>query len=565
MSDKEDLQAYFAQLRESFPFTLSEIWRLCPKHLPYPHRIQLDMADFLQNGPKKRGFRGFRGLAKTWDICAFVVWRFLKNLNERVVLDSKNKDHAVGSLHLIRDWIDYIPFLRHLNPKPNTKERDSSKELDIGGSIADRAASITSIGIKGQLPGIRATIVSPDDVETYENTLTHEQRQRLRDRIDEHENILLPDGDIIYSGTPHHEDSVYDMLSEERGYTFRTYPMQYPEKDEDVPDLAPILVEDLRSGRAQPGDPIWPERFGRDFILEKKLSIASHTWAMQFMLRSNLAESEKYPLRLADFIVYATHRDKAPTSIAWGQHGNAGSTAIQTISSTGFGQDRFYGPVMVDEHWLRYHGTKAYIDPAGTGKDEMAWAICGQLHGYLYLKYVNGVHGGATQENLDKIVLSLREYGATELTIETNFGGDMLIRLIDPVIRRFMVSREDANSKFPNGWACSVVGDHSTGQKELRIINTLEPPLKQHRIVIDPRVAQDAIFTNQLTRITKTRNAIEHEDRVEAVSGVVKRFEDLLDQDAAFITQRNEQAQREALARKYRRHAHTQPLSWIRH
>ena len=565
MSDtKEQLKAYFEQLRKSFAFCLTETWRLCPDNLPTPDRIQLDMADFMQNGPKRRGIRGFRGLSKTWLACAYLLWRFLRDVDERALFTSQNRSHAVGSLHMVRDWIDFIPFYRHLAPNPQSTQRDKSDMLDMGPSSANRVASITAIGITGQLPGIRASIIVPDDVETNENTLTHEQRARLLVRMDEHENIVFPDGDIIYLGTPHHEDTIYDELVD-RGYTFRTYPIVYPRPDEMVPGLAPILQEDLDTGRAQPGDPIWPERFDRDFCVAKQAAIATHTWAMQFMLRSNLAESERYPLKLADFIVYPTHRDKAPASIAWGQGDHTGSTAITDIASVGFGTDQFYAPIMTDPTWMLYHGTKAYIDPAGLGKDEMAWAICGQLHGNLYIKYVDGVHGGATHENLEKIVLSLRDHGATELVIETNFGGDMLIRLIDPVIRRFMVRREDANPRFPNGWACSVIGTHSTGQKELRIINELEPPLKQHRIIIDPSVARDTILMKQATRLTKERNCLEHDDRIEALAGVVGLFKDLLDQDDAFLSQRREDREREDLARQYMGYRMRKPACWIKH
>jgi len=222
---------------------------------------------------------------------------------------------------------------------------------------------------------------------------------------------------------------------------------------------------------------------------------------------------------------------------------------------------------MVSEEWMPYRGTKAFLDPAGRGKDEMAWAIIGQLHGYLYLKYVDGVKGGATEENLEKFVLSLREFDARELTIETNFGGEYLIPLIEPIIRNHAVRLDDETldkdlrDRFPKGWGCAILGEHSSGQKEPRIIGRLENVASTHRLVVDPSVARDRELWKQWTRITKHRGCLEHDDRVEAVAGAVACFKDVLHQDAGRITQRLRQQKREALAKKFH-NAKQKPAKW---
>ncbi len=70
-------------------------------------------------------------------------------------------------------------------------------------------------------------------------------------------------------------------------------------------------------------------------------------------------------------------------------------------------------------------------------------------------------------------------------------------------------------------------------QKELRIIDTLEPVMNQHKLIIDPKViqkdydsvqhhppekAQRYMLTYQMTRITKTRGALAHDDRLDALA-----------------------------------------------
>jgi len=562
MSDSTALvKQYTDQLEQSFSFFLKEIWRL--QRLPEPSRVQYDVARWLEAGPQRRGIRGFRGLSKTWITCAYILWRLYRDANERVLLVSKSVGHSRKSMHLIRLWLANIPFLRHLAPRPGTRDRDSIDNLDVGTADWDRTPSITAMGILGQLPGVRATLIVPDDVETMENTQSRDQRLVLRERIEEFEFILVPGGDIIFLGTPHHEDSLYDHLAANK-YAFRTWPVQYPEHDQRVPSLAPMLQRDLRDGAAKPTDPVWPERFSRDHIMS--LAVSRSTFLMQYMLVSDLATTHRYPLRLADFIVYPAHRDKAPMTIAWGKHTSRGSTAIEEIPSVGFGSDRFYGPVMVDDTWVKYQGVKGFIDPAGRGPDEMSLAIMGQLHGYLYLKHVDGVHGGATTENLHKFVAALRNHRCTEVYIETNFGGDMLIKLIEPILAEYACAPGQEDD-CPEGWGCYAIGCHATGQKELRIIGILEPVLNQHRMVISPEVAADTTFTYQLTRLTRDRNSLDHDDRIEAVAGVTLQFQDCLDQDPAKAAdRRRERDADEELQRELAEFAgNTAGPTWIRH
>ena len=70
------------------------------------------------------------------------------------------------------------------------------------------------------------------------------------------------------------------------------------------------------------------------------------------------------------------------------------------------------------------------------------------------------------------------------------------------------------------------------GQKELRIIETLEPVMSSHRLVVDERLINKDYSTAetdikyslfyQMTRITKDRGALVHDDRLDAVEGAVR-------------------------------------------
>ncbi len=555
---------YLARLRDDFRVFLAEVWRHVK--LPPPSLVQYDIAHWLQHGPTRRGIQGFRGVSKTWVTIAYLLWRLFKNANERILLASQSMDHCKASLFMARRWLETVPFLSHMIPLGvrKGKQRDSATFFDIRNSEYDRVATVRAVGITGQLPGGRSSLVIPDDVETMENTYTRDQRYRLRNRVTEFENILLPEGEIIYLGTPHHEESLYEYLAEECGYSFRSWPSRYPGPHDDIPYLSPMIRKRLDAGDVAISDSLWPERFSNEWLTAKELAIGKSIFAMQFQLIRGMADENLYPLKLSDFIVFPVNLHKAPQTIAWGQRTNTGSTAIEDIPSVGFGTDGFYGPIMQDDTWLPYSGCRAFIDPAGTGTDEMAWAIIGQLHGNLYVKSVGAVTGGANDKNLTAIVEDLKRHRATEVYVETNFGGEMLIQLLRPIIARASCNPGE-NKEIPEGWNCSIEGVHSSGQKELRIIHTLEPPMNQHRLIIDPEVAADKVLMKQLTRMRTERGCLEHDDRVDALAGCVARFAGLLDQDDAHMAEESRFRDYEAWIRKHQPHTIGPAPTWIRH
>ncbi len=570
--NESEVKAYLQYLYDDFPYFYSEVARIIGGE--EPGRARMDIAHFMQHGAegekrvKGGGFRrvvlAMRKIGKSFIAAAYDDWRLFRNAQEQVLHCSASEGLAKDTLHMERRWLDIVPFLKHLAPHGENQERDNIMRFDV--ATANHAllhsASVRAIGISGQLPGVGATLVRPDDVESPENTLTQDGRKLLRQRIEGFEPLTLSGGDILYLGTPQHEESIYRILPD-LGYTVRAWPIVYPALNEEIPHLAPMIIEDLKSGRAKPGDPVFPEKMNSEQVALKRLRCTPATFAMQFMLRTDLLEKEIRPLRLDDLMVLdSLHRDLAPSTLVWGHKHQNQSTRLP-YASVGFGDDGYYAPVMIGVDWIPYHGTKAALDPAGRGKDEMAWAIAGQLYGNLFLKYVGGVHGGATPDNLEVIAQSLRDHDARELTIETNFGGDFLVPLIEPVIRKFIV-REGEDQRFPKGWSCAVLPIHSTGQKEKRIIDALAPVSQQHRLIISKSVAKDVEWARQYTHITTERGSLDHDDRLEASAMVVSAFKDVLYQDSTRISERKQkEAQIDQLRKLSAHFGPVRPPNWI--
>lgn len=507
--------------------------------------IERDILHFVQHGPTKQGVLAPRGFGKTHLVTAGVTcWDLFLDPDHKIMIVSKSEGEAKKTVRLIRDWIEYVPFLKHLRPDLRSSRlrqaRDTTTHFDVGPSSESRDPSVIAKGIDGQITGTRAHRVVADDIETSENAATLESRTILEGKTNEFTAICsYGDRRINYVGTFHHEESVY-LKEMSRGVTFRTWPELYPTPDEQrrIPTLAPLIADRIASG-ARPGDIVAPYRIKQDFVAERRARGA--TWyAMQAMLIADLGDTLRYPLRLSDFIMFdgcgPTAR-KCPISIQWGMtDGNARNTAISDIPCYGFTGDAIRRPILHSSDEAPYAGTKMWIDPAKgyAGGDKIGVAISSYGFGRIYLRHVEGITAGALHDSLMKIAQLARSFRVSEIHVE-DFGlQENLAFLLEPIIRSIYVEPA-GHPDFPDGWKCNVAATRPpSGQglyKESRIIGALEGPLNQHRIVISRQVASSEPFQRQLTRITRQRECLPHDDELEAAAMAVWLWQDTLNID----------------------------------
>ena len=212
MNVDSKLRAYFL----SFPLFVALVWKLIG--LPQPTPIQVNISETLQEPPSNRFIiQGFRGVAKSFITCAYVVWLLWRDPQLKIMIVSASKERADANASFIKKIINEVPFLGHL--KAREGQRDTQNLFDVGPARPDHSPSVKSVGITGQLTGSRADIIVADDVEVPGNSFTQVMRDRLFELVKEFDAILKP-GDnkkIIYLGTPQNEMSLYNEL-QERGY-----------------------------------------------------------------------------------------------------------------------------------------------------------------------------------------------------------------------------------------------------------------------------------------------------------------------------------------------------------
>ena len=511
-------------LQGDFKLFLQAMWNQLD--LPSPTRAQYAISDYLQNGPKRLQIQAFRGVGKSWITGAFVLWTLFKDPEKKIMIISASKERADNMSIFLQKLIIETPWLSHLRPKSDDA-RWSRISFDVLCS-PHQAPSVKSVGITGQLTGSRADLMILDDIEVPGNSMTELMREKLLQLCTEAESILTPKDDsrIMYLGTPQTTFTVYRKLAE-RAYRPFVWPSRYPKDSTPYEGLiAPQLQEDIDNG-AESGTPTDPERFNNEDLLERESAMGRSNFMLQFQLDTTLSDAEKFPLKAADLVVTSVNPTKAPDNVVWCSDPR---NIIKDLPTVGLPGDYFYSPMQLQGEWTEYTETICSVDPSGRGSDETAAAYISQKNGFLYLHEMRAYRDGYSDNTLLDILKGCKKYGVTTLVVETNFGDGIVSELFKKHIQ---------NTKQ----AIYIDEVRANVRKEDRIIDSLEPVLNQHRLIVDRGVIEWDYSSNkdsppesrllymlfyQMSRMCRMKYAVKHDDRLDCLAMGVKYFTDAL-------------------------------------
>jgi hypothetical protein len=513
-------------LKDDFKLFLQALWEQLD--LPSPTRAQYSIADYLQHGPKRLQIQAFRGVGKSWITGAFVLWTLFNDPERKIMIISASKERADNMSIFLQKLIIETPWLSHLQPKSDDS-RWSRISFDVNCS-PHQAPSVKSVGITGQLTGSRADLMILDDIEVPGNSMTELMREKLLQLCTEAESILTPkrDSRIMYLGTPQTTFTVYRKLAE-RSYRPFVWPSRYPRKNklsqyEGL--LAPQIQEDLEAGVEEWGVTD-PDRFADDDLIEREAAMGRSNYMLQFQLDTSLSDAEKFPLKMADLVVTSVNPTTAPDSVIWCSDP---SNVIKDLPTVGLPGDYFYSPMQLNGEWTDYTETICSVDPSGRGTDETAAAFISQKNGFLYLHEMRAYRDGYSDDTLLNILRGCRKYKVTKLVIETNFGDGIVCELFKKHLQQ-------------TGLAIDVEEVRANVRKEDRIIDSLEPILNQHRLVVDRSVIEWDYKSNkneapelrllymlfyQMSRMCREKGAVKHDDRLDCLAQGVKYYTDAM-------------------------------------
>ena len=519
-------------------------------NLPPPTQLQYDIARYLSNNIKSKIIQAFRGCGKTWITASYVCWRLHLNPNEKIFIVSASKEKALEIANFIKRLISEMEVLKPLKPNPRDNNRDAVSAFDVAGCKISPAPSVKVCGIFGQITGSRATIIIADDIETSENCRSEEMRQKISNAVTEFDNVIVPESnEIIYLGTPHTTQSLYSSLIE-RGYNCSIWTAKFI-GSYNIERYKGCLADFCKSkNETQIGQSTEPTRFPLDVLIDKEMKMGRSKFQMQFMLDPTLSDLEKYPLKCSDLIVMDLDTEKAPEKVVWSSDS---TRIINDLICCGFSQDRFYSPTFVSDKWLNYTDKILSIDPSGRGADELAFCILGHLNSQIFLLDIAGVQGGYDERNLEFIVNKAQEWKISKIIVEKNFGGGMFTALLLPVLKRI----------YPY---CVIEEVNAVKGKETRIIDTLEPVLNQHKLIVNKKVIQaDFKYSSiypiekrtiynlfyQLTHITKDQGSLSHDDRLDSLELGVSQLVQVMNLDTDEQVKQREDEEIQEMIEKY--------------
>lgn len=568
LPDEQDEQArYMAAIKADFRVFLTLVWRFLLNNDPNP--IQLDLAYWLQHGPERAIIMAFRGFSKSWIAAAFGIWLLLNNPQLKVMVVSASSKRAVATVNWCLQLIMMMPELAELRPKPN--QRQSSQGFDVGPAMPEQSPSFFALGITGQQAGWRADFILPDDVESDQNAITVDSREKISEAVKEFDAILKPyapevhgEGfkpSIKFLGTPHDAASLYNELPK-RGYAVRIWPARFPDQDlirRYGDRLAPYVLAQLaKHGPKLVGRSTMPMRFTDEDFAKRELAVGRSEFQLQFMLDTSLADKDKYPLKAKDFMVMSLDPRLGPETVSWS---GDPKDRVSDLPSMGFDGD-YWQAAQVPENGPRtpYNRIVGHVDPSGRGADETVLWVLAELNGIVFLLHLWAAHGGSAPENLRSIARLCVRFRINTLQVEDNFGDGMFAQLLRPYVEK---AWEEANRaaraarKEEGGTAVEDVKATNQMNKERRVLSILEPATQAHRLVINRAVIEyddqsirqmegvdtrhRYAFMYQLTHLTRDKDSLHHDDRVDGLAGGVAAFADVLGVDPQTMAQRSSQ------------------------
>ena len=437
-------------------------------------RLHLTMSTWLMDnwrkGERELLLMAFRNAGKSTLVGLFANWLLLADPNRRILVLSADHALARRMVRNVKRITEQHPWTGAL--KPLKADEWASDRFTMERDQELRDPSMLARGIGGNITGSRADVVICDDVEVPKTCDTPGKRADLRDRLDEIEYVLTPDGLKLFIGTPHTLNSIY---AAETGFS---------NDGEAKPYLAgyqrlelPILNE---AGNSQ-----WPERFSLERIDTLRKRSGPQKFQSQMLLRPTALENGRLnPDRLVPYAAELDYREAGGEAVL--------RLGTQRLISASCWWDPAYG--------APGRGDASVVAVVFTDEDGNY-----RLHDIRYL-----AHDPALLDCVDEATQQCRQVAdfarenhLPQVTIEKNGIGRFLPGLLRGVFRDL-------------GLPVAVTGLPSTRAKDLRILDAFDARLAATRLYAHERVFSSP-FIMEMREWRPAINA--RDDGLDAVAG----------------------------------------------
>lgn len=436
--------------------------------------IHVRACHWLEHRGDHAVLRCFRGFGKSTILALYNAWRFYLDPTYRILHQGDTDPTAYKTSRDTKAILRKHP----LTLDAHRKMKGDTAFWWVPGNEDERNPSMQASGIMSNITSSRADECQNDDVEVPKNIATPEAREKLRYRLGEQVHIMVPGARLLFVGTPHTHDSLYDeqealgadcltirMFAKEHRIEeakLNAYDVPFPPEFvfSGIGKHARALVQGqdyqlTKTGIAfftPPGTLIdcyagiaWVDRFDlKELEKRRKKTRTINEWDSQYQLHSKpVTEVRLNPERIIPYDVQPTMR-------------YANNTAAMYLGST------------------QIVGAVAYWD-CSLGKlksDASAFSLLlTDARGQLYWHLAIGLTGEIAEfDERDRInggqVYQIRElvirYQIPRVIIETNGPGGFAPAILKQALK---------------GTGCGVGEEHSSANKQKRILDAFEPPL----------------------------------------------------------------------------------------
>jgi len=455
-------------------------------------------CDWLEHGRPGRVavFKAHRGFSKSTIAGRYVPWKLRDNPAWRFQLLSATGPDSAKLSRDAKHVIDKHPWCRGM--RPDRSGLWGARTFEIKDADDPRNPSVAAFGILSNLTGGRADEFINDDVEVPKTIRTPALRESLREKLSEETHILVPGGKILYIGTDHCVDSIYkeqiedgaDLLEfplfrkgvthiakrESRDFTFGW--RIHSEEDLFVIaggfrprllDRSEYLVEgvrDYRGGRVRLRDPLqseerisihsdscWPARFDRAEIAWRiKRCRNWGEYDSQYMLQpAQIGEVRLDPNRMIEYGAEPEIRTVNGEVTCW--LNGIRMIDVRTVWDCSLGKVKSDASALV--------------------------VIFSDSRGYFFWHLAEGLTGDV-DEQCQAVVKIVRRLKLPSVTVKTAGIGGFL-----PTILKGHLQRA--------GLSCGVLEQPERTNKNVRILDALEPPLSGLFLYAHQSVAQGPV------------------------------------------------------------------------
>lgn len=442
----------------------------------------------------------FRGAAKSTIYAIYKAYRLWRDATHRSLVWSADGPTAGMLTADVINVLRNHPWCAGMLPK-----KPGAKRFWVTGARDARNASMRAVGVESNATGARADAVDYDDIEVPGNIETPEARLKLRQRISEATHIAVPGAQKTLIGTPHTHDSIYPERIEQ-GAAVLKIPLfgksvRYEKTDTDMVYRVPFetgtdgmyVLTGIHKGARllEPGvdymvkgntivfakppfavldiyaDCAWPERFDRaDIALRRRETRTLNAWDSQYMLEAKpLSEIRLDPIHMRPYNTEPVVKMANGEASMWlGQAQIVGATCKWDPASGKLKSDVSSLSVCLfddlgNRYWhraLQLRGEVAVFDPDG-----------------------KTITGGQVHE----LVAAVCELHLPRVVVETNGAGTFAPSILKAALRQ-------ARAKGKLKWSVGVEGKHETLNKNKRILEAFEGPLRSgklwaHMLVLD--------------------------------------------------------------------------------